>query len=147
MAITASGFYGLSLEKMMIDTLGETLEGEDNKMLLVTDTEAPNFTTHDFRDDILAEVTGTNYTAGGTAYTATEVTLSAGVLTWDFADVTWATSTIANAMAGVCYTVVGASTTDQLILLLDFVTAVSTTAGLLTVQISATGALTVDYTP
>lgn len=147
MAITASGLYGLSLEKMFIDTLGESLEAEDNKMLLVTDTYAPNFDTHDFRNDITNEVTGTGYTAGGKAFTTTEVTLSSGTLTFDHDDVSWTSSTIANAMAGVEYTNVGADTTDQLILLLDFVTAVSTTAGTLLVTINASGAFTLDYTP
>jgi hypothetical protein len=53
-AITASGLYGLTLEKIFIDTLGESLEAEDNKVLMVTDTEAPNFDTNDFRADIAA---------------------------------------------------------------------------------------------
>jgi hypothetical protein len=147
LAITASGLYGLSLEKMMIDTLGESLEAEDNKVLLVTDSEAPNFDTHDFRADIAAEVTGTGYTAGGTALTSTEVTLSGGVLTFDGADVSWASSTIANAMAAVLYTNVGSSATDQLILLSDFVSAASSSSGTLTVQWSASGLFTLDYTP
>lgn len=147
MAITASGFYGLSLEKALIDTLGESLEAEDNKILMVTDTYTPNFDTHDFRNDLTNEVTGTGYTASGAAFTSTEVTLSSGTLTWDFADPSWTTSTISNAMAGVCYTNVGADTTDQLLLLLDFVTAVSTSAGTLAIAIAAGGAMTLDYTP
>jgi hypothetical protein len=146
-SITASGAYGLSLEKMMIDTLGESLEAEDNKILLVTDTYTPDFNAHDFRNDITNEVSGTGYTAGGAAFTSTEITLSGGTLTWDFADPSWTTSTISSAMAGVCYTVVGADTTDQLLLLLDFVTAVSTSAGTLAVAVAAGGAMTLDYTP
>jgi hypothetical protein len=147
MAITASGFYGLTLEKMFIDTAGESMEAEDNKGLLVTDSYTPNFDTHDFRDDITNEVTGTNYTAGGAAITGTEITLSSGTLTWDFTDPSWASSTIANAMAHVSYFNVGSAATDQLLLLLDFVTAVSTTNGTLLVAINASGALTLDYTP
>ena len=145
--VTASGLYGLSLEKMLIDTLGESLEAEDNKVLMVTDSEAPNFDTHDFRADITAEVTGTNYTAGGTAITATEVTLSSGTLTFDAADVSWASSTIANAMAAVHYTNVGSAATDQLISLHDFVTAASTTNGTFQVAWHASGLWTLDYTP
>lgn len=147
MAITASGFYGLSLEKMFIDTLGESLEAEDNKVALVTDTYTPNFDTHDFFNDLTNEVTGTGYTSGGQAFTSTEVTLASGVLTWDFADPSWTSSTIANAMAAVTYTNVGSTATDQLLLLLDFVTAVSTSAGTLLVAINASGAMTLDYTP
>jgi hypothetical protein len=147
MAITAAGWFGLSLEKMMIDTLGESLEAEDNKVLMTTDSYTPNFDTHDFRNDITNEVTGTGYSAGGTAITSTEVTLSSGTLTLDGADVSWASSTIANAMAAVLYTNVGADTTDQLILLSDFVSAASSSSGTFTIQWSASGLTTVDYTP
>jgi hypothetical protein len=147
MTITASGLYGLTLEKMLIDTLGESLEAEDNKVLMVLDAEAPNFDTHDFRADIAQEVTGTNYTAGGTAITATEVTLASGVLTFDAANVSWASSTIANAMAGVFYTNVGSAATDQLVSLHDFVTAASTTNGTFEIAWHANGLFTLDYTP
>lgn len=147
MTITASGFYGLTLEKMFIDTAAQSMEAETHKGLLVTDSEAPNFDTHDFRADITAEVTGTNYTAGGATITTTEITLSGGVLTWDFADPSWASSSIANAMAHVSYFNVGSAATDQLLLLLDFVTAVTTSNGTLLVAINASGAMTLDYTP
>lgn len=148
MAITASGLYGLTLEKMFIDTAGQSLEAETHKALLVTDSYTHNYDTHDFRDDVNAsEVSGTNYTAGGNTITTTNITLSSGVLTYDHDDVQWATSTIANAMALIGYFNVGSAATDQLIYLLDFVTAVSTTAGLLLVQINASGVFTLDYTP
>lgn len=147
MTITASGVYGKSLEKMLIDTLGESLEAEDNKVLMVTDSHTPDFNAHDFRDDITDEVSGTGYTAGGKAFTTTEVTLASGVLTWDSDDVSWASSTISNAMAAVYYTNVGSAGTDQLVLLQDFVTAASTTNGTFTIQQNASGIMTIDYTP
>lgn len=146
-AITASGLYGLTLEKMLIDTAGQSLEAETHKVLMVLDTEVPNFDTHDFRDDILAEVSGTGYTLGGNTITATEVTLAAGLLTYDAADVSWPASTIANAMAGVGYFNVGTAITDQLVWLSDFVTAASTTNGTFTIQWHANGIATIDYTP
>jgi hypothetical protein len=147
MAITAAGAYGLTLEKILIDTAGESLEAEDNKVGMVTDSYTPNFDTHDFRNDITNEVTGTGYSAGGIVFTSTEVTLSSGVLTWDSADPSWPSSTIANAMGAFYYFVVGADTTDMLICLQDFVTAASTTNGTFTIQQSASGILTLDYTP
>lgn len=147
MAITSSGFYGLTLEKMFIDTAGQSMEAETHKGLLVTDSYTPNFDTHDFRNDITNEVSGTGYSAGGATITGTEITLSSGVLTWDFADPSWSSSTITSAMAHVSYFNVGADTTDQLLLLLDFVTAVSTSNGTLLVQINASGAMTLDYVP
>lgn len=147
MTVTASGLYGLSLEKMFIDTLGESWEAEDNKVLLVSDSEAPNFDTHDFRNDITAEVTGTNWAAGGVALTGTEVTLASGLLTFDATDVSVANVTVTAAMAAVGYFNVGSSATDQLWFLSDFVTAISPSAGTLGIQWAAGGIITLDYTP
>jgi hypothetical protein len=148
MAITASGYFGLSLEKQLIDTLGESLEAEDNDYWLLSDSATPNFDTHDFRADLVAnEVTGTNWSAGGVALTGTEVTLSSGTLTFDATDISVASTTITNAMAGVLSTNVGSDATDQLILLQDYVTAVSTSNGTFQVQFHGSGILTIDYTP
>ena len=148
MSITASGVYGLSLEKALIDTLGESWEAEDNKVLLVSDSETPDFTADDFRNDVTAnEVTGTNWSAGGVALTGTEITLSSGVLTFDATDVSVASTTITSAMASVLYTNVGADTTDQLVMLHDFVTAVSTSNGTFAIAWNASGLMTLDFTP
>lgn len=152
MAIGSSGMYGLTLEKMFIDTSGQSLEAETHNGMLLLDSYTPAFDTHDFRADIDAsEVTGTtNYTAGGQNLTTTEVTVgsvAAGIVAWDFDNPAWASSTIPNAMALACYFDTGNTATDQLILLLDFVTAVSSTNGTLTVQIHANGALNVDCIP
>lgn len=147
MAITAAGLYGLTLEKFLIDTAGESLEAEDNKELLVTDSYTPAYDTHDFRNDVTNEVSGTGYTAGGVAVTSTEITLSSGTLTFDAADTVYSTVTISNAMAGIIYTNVGADSTDQLVVLQDFVTAASATAANFTIQHNASGIFTIDYTP
>lgn len=153
MAITASGLYLLTEEKRMIDTVGLSMESETSmKGALVLDAYTPNFDTHDFWNDVSAnEVTGTtNYTAGGSLLTTTEVTVgspAAGQIKFDVADPAWASSTIPNAMALVGYYVVGSSATDMLHFLLDFVTAVSSVAGALTVQIAANGVYYIDGTP
>lgn len=147
MAITKAGMFGLTLEKMMIDTAGQSMEAETHKELLVTDTFAPNFTTMDFRDDVTNEVTGTGYTAGGVAVTTTEITLTGDVLTFDAADTVYTTVTISNAMAGIYFFNVGSAATDQLILLQDFVTAASATAANFTIQHSGTGILTISFAP
>ncbi len=150
MAITASGLYGLTLEKMFIDTAAQSLEAETHKGMLVLDAYTPNFDTDAFRSVIVNEATGTGYTAGGVTLTTTEITVAspaAGTLKWDHDDPQWASSTIANAMALVDYFNVGTAATDQLVSLSDFVTAVSTTNGLLLVSIAAGGVLNLDYTP
>lgn len=147
MTITASGVYGLFLEKAFIDTAGQSLEAEDNNILLVSDSYTPNFDTHDFRDDITNEVTGTGWSSGGVALTSTEITLSSGTLTFDAGDTSAGSTTLSNVMADVLYTTVGAAGTDQLVLLQDFVTAVSTSNGTFAIQQNASGILTLDYTP
>ena len=150
MAITAAGLFGLTLEKQFIDTLGLSLESETAlSMAMITDAATPNFDTMDFWNDLEAnEVSGTGYTAGGNTLTTTEVTIAGGVLTYDAADPTWPTSTITNAMASVGYFDRGGATTaDELMFLMDFVTAASSSGGTFTIQISASGIFTIDYTP
>ncbi len=147
MAITAAGWYGLTLEKMLIDTAGQSMEAETHKELLVTDTYTPDFNAHDFRDDVTNEVTGTNYTAGGVTVTTTEITIASGTLTFDAADTVYSNVTISNAMAGILYFNVGTAATDQLLILQDFVTAASATAADFTIQHAASGIATIDFTP
>lgn len=147
MAVTASGFYLLSLEKALIDTLGESYEAEDNKGLLISNSATPDFNLHDFRDDITNEVTGTNWAAGGVALTGTELTISGGTLTFDATDVSVATTTIDNARAYVHYTNVGAAATDQLLYLINFGGDASTVAGTFSIVWSASGIWTLDGTP
>jgi len=153
MSITASGMYGLTLEKSLNAAIAFPTNGMESetavKGMLVLDAYTPNFDTHDFRDDVTAnEASGTNYTAGGIALTTTDLTISSGVLTYDTADPSWATSTITNAMGLVAYFARGgASSADELLFLSDFVTAVSTVAGTLLVQVHSSGWWTHDYTP
>lgn len=152
MAITASGLYGLTLEKFLNATSlpANGLESETAvKVLMVTDTETPDFNADNFRDDVTAnEVSGTGYSAGGVVITSTELTLSGGVLTYDAGDASWAASTISNAMAGVGYFARGgADTADELVFLSDFVTAASSSSGTFTIQWNAAGIFTVDFTP
>lgn len=152
MSITASGLYGLTLEKFLNVTSlpASGLESESAvKVLMVTDTETPDFNVDNFRDDVTAnEVSGTGYSAGGVVLTTTELTVATGVLTYDAADSSWASSTIANAMAGVGYFARGgADTADELIFLSDFVSAASSSGGTFTIQWAAAGIFTVDFTP
>lgn len=151
MAITASGLNFITWEKMTIDTAAQSIEAETHKGLLVTDSYTPNFDTHDFRDDVTNEVPGTgNYTTGGNTITTTVGTIGApvaGTFKYDFDDPQWPNSTIVAAMAHIPYFNVGSAATDQLLLLQDFVTAATTSAGLLLVTIHADGAVNIDFTP
>lgn len=143
MSITAAGLFGLSFEKALIDTLGESLEAEDQELTLVSDSYTPNFDTHDFHADLTNELT----TSSQPNLTTTEITLSGGTLTYDAVDTVFPGVTVTDAMASVGYTNVGSSATDQLMFLQDFVSAASASSADFTVQHHANGIFTWDYTP
>lgn len=150
MAIAQSGAYSPTLEKFFIDTVGLSIESETIvKGLLELDAYTPDYDAHDFRNDVTAnEASGTGYTAGGVVLTTTDVTLSApsaGNMKYDHADPSWSSSSIANAMALIEFLDTGNAATDMLLWLLDFVTAVTTSNGLLLVQIAANGVWNLDH--
>lgn len=153
MSITASGYYGLTLEKQFKKTQAGDMESVSVYVLLVTDGLTPDFDTHDFVDDITAGnqiANGNGYTTGGKALAATPSwTVGAPAATqiaYDSADPAWATSTISDAMAAVLYHTTGNTTTDELYMLSDFGSAVSTANGTLTVQVGGDGWVYFDYT-
>lgn len=117
------------------------LDTDTIKVMLVTSSYTAGETqkdTHDRRDDITNEVTGTGYTAGGATVT---VTVSASDGTNNRQDivlgqVTWPSSTI-TARAAVYYkSRGGAASADELIAVNDFGSDVSTTAGTFTLAAS-----------
>lgn len=149
MAITESGLYGLTIEKMFIDTAGESLEAEDHKLYLVLDAYTPNFDTHDFHADLTNEHSGGNYAPE--AVPGTELTIASNVLTWDATDVVFDNGglndvTITDAMAAVLATTVSGTATDQLVGLWDYVTAAGSTNSTFTNQWNALGLLTLSFT-
>lgn len=107
------------------------------KVLLVTSSYSPNKDTHDKRDDITNQVTGTGYSTGGvtSACTVTKDTANDKV-TLQFASVSWASSTITARAAVIYKSRGGASSADELIAYNDFGADVSTTAGTFTVAAS-----------
>lgn len=101
------------------------------KCMLVTSAYAPDKDTHDFRDDVTNEVTGTGYTAGGTAATVTvnaidtandrvEITLGA---------VSWPASTITARGAVYYKSRGGLASADEIVAYIDFGGDVSSTSG------------------
>ena len=107
------------------------------KAMLVTSTYSPNKDTHDFRDDVTNEVTGTGYTAGGVTSTVTVTKDTANDrVTIQFGAVSWATSTI-TARGCVYYkSRGGASSADEIIAFVDFGSDVSSTSGTFSVSAS-----------
>ncbi len=107
------------------------------KAMLVTSTYSPNKDTHDKRDDVTNEVTGTGYTAGGAtcAVTVTKDTANDKV-TITLGSVSWSSSTI-TARGCVYYkSRGGASSADEIVAYNDFGGDVSTTGGTFSVAAS-----------
>jgi hypothetical protein len=107
------------------------------KAMLVTSTYSPNKDTHDFRDDVTNEVTGTGYTAGGVTSTVTVTKDTANDrVTIQFGAVSWATSTI-TARGCVYYkSRGGASSADEIVAYVDFGSDVSSASGTFSVSAS-----------
>lgn len=107
------------------------------KAMLVTSAYTPNKDTHDRRDDVTNEITGTGYTAGGatSAVTVTKDTANDKV-TIQFAAVSWGSSTL-TARGCVYYkSRGGASSADELVAYNDFGSDVSTVGGTFSVAAS-----------
>jgi hypothetical protein len=157
MAIGGSGYYGLTLEKQFKGTQAGDMETTDVAVMLVLDAYTPAYDTHAFRDpDITTtpgstpEVTdGAGYTGGGKALAATPswtvASPGAGQIAYDSDSPAWATSTITDAMAAILYDSSGTDTTDELYMLSDFGTEVSTANGTLTVAVDSNGWVYYDY--
>ena len=107
------------------------------KAMLVTSAYTPNKDTHDKRDDITNEVTGTGYTAGGTACAVTVTKDTANDKeTISLGAVSWASSTI-TARGCVYYkSRGGASSADEIVAYNDFGGDVSTTGGTFSIAAS-----------
>jgi len=149
MAITASGVYVANFIDVFDTTqLAIDLDLETHKVALYLDALTPNFST-DAAYSATSEASGAGYTAGGNVLTGTVFTEAVtGSAVFDAADASWPASTIANAMAAIIYA--DALAGNNLIVLSDFVTAVSTTSGTLTIQWAAPGSggiLNFDLTP
>lgn len=150
MSITGSGLYFLTIEKIFIDTLGESIEAEDNLLALVDDNHTPAFDTDDFADDLDNEASGGNYARE--AITTTELTVSSGVATLDAADTVFDNGgsddvTVTDQMAAVEMFDGASDAARELFGLWDFVTAASCSNSTFTVQWNGSGRLTIDLVP
>ncbi len=160
MAITASGLFVQNfIDELDATNVGLDLSLTTHKIALVSDSATPNFDTNTTWSNLSSnEVSGTGWAAGGIALsaaaagstsTAPTVTVSpAGTLMYDMNDVSVASTTLSNAMCAVIYAdALTTPTADALIVLIDFVTAASTSAGTFGIQWAAGGVFTIDLTP
>lgn len=106
MPVTAK-YYGrvfLALWNKEIDWLDDTI-----KVSLHTSAYSPDQDTHDYKDDLTSEISGTGYTSGGAtlsgktiAYnnSTNTITLDANDVTWSGASFTARTAVVYNATPG-----------------------------------------------
>jgi hypothetical protein len=108
------------------------------KVMLLTSAYTPDKDTHDFRNDLTNEVSGTGYTAGGNTVT---VTVAAVDTVNDDVEITlggttWPTSTITARYAVYYKSRGGASSADEIVYVNDFSSDVTSTAGTFTLNAS-----------
>ena len=153
MSITASGLYVVTFIDVFDATqLAFAYLADTMKIALFTDTVTPNFgtdTAYGVAPYDANETSGLSWSAGG--YTLASKTIAqdvTGSVVFDAADVSQATCTVTSAMGGLIYddTLAG----NQAVCLVDFVTAVSTVNGTLTITWTAPGSggvFNFDLTP
>lgn len=131
----ASLIYNSAIDEMARGDID--FDTDTFKAMLVTSSYTPNKDTHEFRDDVTNEVSGTGYTAGGvaSAVTVTKDTANNKV-TIQLGAVSWASSTI-TARGCVYYkSRGGASSADELVCYADFGSDVSSSGGTFSVAAS-----------
>jgi hypothetical protein len=141
----ASGVYQSAKKNMFDGALtGGLIDLDTNTInaMLASADQAGNLNSHDYRDDFVQEVSGTNYSSPGVALASKTVTASSGTITFDAADVTYTNVTIA-AIRGVVLAKIagGASSADPLLSWHD-VGAQAVTAANFVVQWNASGIIT-----
>lgn len=118
------------------------------KIMLVTASYTPTVASDDFISDVdAAQVTGTNYTAGGNVINNKTVTLNTGTVTFDADNpATWSQSGagFSNARYAVMYKDTGTNTTSPLICYHDFGSSKGNVDGDLSIQLSASGIMTLS---
>lgn len=119
MAVTTS-WYGnglLNLAKGNID-----LDTDSFKVMLTTSSYTPNQDTHDFRDDITNEITGTGYSSGGSALSGVSVTYDGTSnemrVLWN--DLSWSSASFTARYAVIYKSRGGVSSADELLAYIDF---------------------------
>lgn len=132
----ASLIYNSFIRDVLVGNID--MDSDTFKVMLTTSAYTENKDSHDKRDDVTNEVTGTGYTAGGAA---TTVTVAAVDTANDDVEITigaasWTTSTITARKAVIYKSRGGASSADELVCVIDFGSDVVSTAGTFTLTAS-----------
>lgn len=113
------------------------LDTDTLKIMLTTSAYTPNQDTHDFRDDVTNEVSGTGYTAGGATLAGVSASYDSGTNEVRFAwtDPTWPASSITARTAVIYKSRGGAASADELIAYCTEASDITSTAGTFTVDL------------
>jgi hypothetical protein len=113
------------------------------KCMLCTVSYVPNQDTHQYKDDVTNEVSGTGYTAGGVTLTSKTVNYntSTNALVLDAADPTWASLTVSGIRIAVFYLDTGTPSTSPLLSYMDFEAGQSPSSESFTIVLPSTGIL------
>lgn len=154
MAVTASGlFYATWSDLLDTTQLAIDLDLETHRVAMFTDTVTPNFSTDTAYGVAPYNANEVSYSGATPASPDTLTTTvlsdqSSGTLTFDADDAQWLTSTITDAMCALIYA--DALAGDNAIVLVDFVTAASTSNGTFTISwatAASGGIFNIDLTP
>lgn len=98
MAVSAK-YYGLFFKSVFNKEID--LDSDTIKVMLCTSSYTPDQDTHQYKDDVTNEVSGTGYTAGGATISGMSVSYntSTNVLSFDGSDVSWTGATLVGANA------------------------------------------------
>ena len=138
MAVTAKA-YGLGVSHIAnaaVDWDTDTL-----KCMLTTSAYTPDQDTHDFRNDVTNEITGTGYSAGGVTLASTTRTYdtASNEVRLDAADISWTSATFTARYAVIYKSRGGASSADELVAWIDFASDQSVSAGTFSIQWASDG--------
>jgi hypothetical protein len=138
MAVTAQ-VYGQGALNVLTGSID--LNTDTFKLMLATNAYTPDIDTHDFRNDVTPEVTGTGYTTGGVTLTTVTATYDSANnrVKFDADDVSWTTSTITARYAVIYKSRGGASSADELLLYIDFGADVVSTGGTFAITFDSLG--------
>ena len=130
-------WYGLGMKAALTGNVD--FDSDTFYAMLCTSSYTPNQDTHDYRDDVTNEVSGTGYTAGGKSLGSATVTYDGATnqvqITWP--DVTWPSSTITARTAVIYKRRGGAASADELIAYATESAVVSTTGGTFTLDLAS----------
>jgi hypothetical protein len=117
------------------------LDTDTIKVMLVTSSYSPNIDSHDKRDDVTNEVSGTGYSAGGATLANKSVTVdnTNDRALFDADNVVWSTASITARGAVLYKSRGGASSADELICYIDFGSDITSTAADFTLAFNASG--------